>query len=441
MNTKNLFFIILLCFQIFTTSAKTDSNQTEEQILTQLCLASSYDEDSVNAVLEQPLTREIKQLPADVSFLIADLKVNKDNIKLLEMGQGTRSYFQGHEQIHGQGQIWKELWKYLKQLHLPIWCVGKKPQEPYAQKQISATLFKKIGGRFVSNLKHLEGDKRFKQLIPSAQEQHSLIKDHPGIIIFRHCSETGIDKDDFKYKYPGFLYLDEAAGPHVNNKFFTNLLFSDPELSQLRPRCRAYPTTYSPDLASKIIKDLKCDTFVIKPLNSANGWGIIIVAKEDLDKMLKLIFTDKSKIKESHDKTYSYWANDKNKLFLVEEYVASKPVMVNGKPYDGTMRVVFALTYDNKDCDDILENINIQFLGHYWKLPNKSINDNGTLTELHKSKINKKDDTSAQVSPTDLHAVKKVMVKLIPQVYLKMITTKPKNHMLFFRDFVPEDSY
>ena len=46
--------------------------------------------------------------------------------------------------------------------------------------------------------------------------------------------------------------------------------------------------------------------------------------------------------------------------------------------YDPTMRVVFALVYNQKNMD-------VVFFEGNWKLPQKSLSETGTLTEKHRS--------------------------------------------------------
>jgi hypothetical protein len=438
-NFKNLVLMFLITQSIETSCHQVTNHQvepTEEQAIAQICFSHPQDPALQELLLDTGFTRNIKEVPTEISFLIADLKFNKSKLKILEMGESTKSYFKGHEQLYGQGQIWKALWKRLEELNLPVWYVGKKLRCQWEQLQINAPNFTRINGEFATSIEQLENLTSFKEANRKTKNSNpKLIKDYAGIIIFRHCKEDHFVRNDFKNRHPNLLILNASSGLHVNNKFYTNLLFADPEVHNHRPRCRAYPKKYSFDLASKIISDLRCNTVVIKPLNSANGWGVIIVAKKDLDDILKLILTERAKIKTFKDKTYSHWAYDNNKLFLVEEYVPSKTIFVDGKPYDGTMRVAFALTHEIDDCDDEIENVKLDFLGSYWKLPSKPITESGTLTELHKSNVKHGNGpASAKVSPKDLNCVKKILSKLLPKIYITMLKTKPKQTLTFLRD-------
>ena len=98
---------------------------------------------------------------------------------------------------------------------------------------------------------------------------------------------------------------------------------------------------------------------MIKPLNASRGNGVIIVDRLMLNRELKKILVDKET--NPNDPTYKYWITTKNKTFLVEEFISSKIILLDGKHFDATMRVIFVLSHD-------MNNINIDFLGAYWKL-------------------------------------------------------------------------
>lgn len=381
-----------------------------------------------NDKLLNDLWADITPQMTDISFLIADLKYDGNSIKILELGEGTRSYFCGHEQLFGDGKIWHRLWLYLKQFELPIWYVGEEPSTVKKKKQIDYETFCSIGGMCVDNLTDLQEDPIFQKRNRMAIKNFHQTKNYAGVIIFRrHRLPREIIKE-FKQKHPHFLFLNNASSPHVNNKKLTNLLFNDKFLKSFKPQWKVYPKEYTNILAKTIQNDFSTtDTYVIKPLNAANGWGVIITDKDHLDENLKTILENKKKLLSSQDTSYSYWARDLNKSFLVEAYVPSKKVIVDEKPYDATMRVVFTLSLnDNK--------INTSFLGSYWKLPAHSLEEPGTLNEQHKSKIRIGTPSSAKVNSQDLQHVKSLMSSMLPRLYANMLVTK----MVSFND--PENS-
>jgi phosphoribosylamine-glycine ligase len=52
-----------------------------------------------------------------------------------------------------------------------------------------------------------------------------------------------------------------------------------------------YKKTYTKKLAAKVVSELRCDTFVIKPRGQFMGRGVIIVQEQDLDEVLHYIIT------------------------------------------------------------------------------------------------------------------------------------------------------
>ena len=102
--------------------------------------------------------------------------------------------------------------------------------------------------------------------------------------------------------------------------------------------------------------------------------------------------------------------------FLIEEYAPSKPVTLGGKQFDATLRMVFVLDYDQ-----VANEINLTFLGDYWKLPEKALDEEGTLTERHKSKIVTNRESSIEVDPQDRLVVMNILGGALPKLYLKMI--------------------
>ncbi|MCA9508924.1 MAG: hypothetical protein KC505_10935, partial [Myxococcales bacterium] len=65
------------------------------------------------------------QAPTDVSFCMADVKFDGENLKILEFGDCAESMFTGYNTLYGKGAVWAEFWRYLKKFRVPIWYVGK----------------------------------------------------------------------------------------------------------------------------------------------------------------------------------------------------------------------------------------------------------------------------------------------------------------------------
>ena len=391
---KKIIYILTLVLLTITSNTK-----AKQQI-------RSFDVEELHLAATRPV-------PLDVSFMIADLKYDDDKLKILEFGEGPRSYFRGHERLFGQGRIWERFWNYLGQFKVPVWYVGKALDTDYKLRQVAEKTFQKIGGTFVPNVHKLKHDKVFKEL---CRKQYTSSGHYIGVIVLRHHRMPKVVINKFKRDFPQFLVLDTATSPFVNNKYKTAQIFEDSNLGEFKPQWHIYKKNYTPDLHQTIIDDfgLEVGAYVIKPLNAANGWGVLIVNREELQETLKTILTNKDDLRTFSDKSYSYWHKDNNRNFLVEEYVASKITTVRNKPFDGTMRVVFAMDYEP-------DKVNITFLGGYWKLPCKSLDDKGSLTDLHKSKINPAFPSSTKINDKDFKKVKNILKEILPKLYVSMV--------------------
>lgn len=422
---KNL--VLTLVIALFNISLCHPDSIASTQKLEQAALldiATSTNNASLKDIAINELAKNIQNqespLPTDISCFIADIKFDGEHIKILEFGEITKSYFKGHDTLYGKGKIWEGLWNILADYKLPMWYVGKK-LEKKAQKDLTAfKTFVSLGGKTADTMELLKQHETFKkQKKRGFSRDEQCINNHKGIVAIRRYRLPKYLRNKFIRENPGFLILSDAAAPFVGNKYRTSQLFDDEELKQFRPRWKKYSKRYKPELAQTIINDLQTDTVVIKPLNSANGWGVIIVDKDELDETLQLILCkdNKTTLRKTYDKTYSHWARDNNRSFIVESYEKSKPITVANNQFDATMRMVFVLTHE---CNDI----GLQFLGGYWKLPVLALSEEGTLTEKHKSKISTKRPSSAEISPEDTKKVQDILSYVLPKIYRKMLEHK-----------------
>lgn len=351
--------------------------------------------------------------PADISFCIADLKFDGQNIKICEFGQGSRSRFKGYDALYGKGKVWTIFWEYLEKFQKPFYIVTP---DNYAltKKNIGFNLkeLQKFGGQLISSLEAL----RYNQDLIKADNLHKnycAISSYDQIVVTNHASFNSSFFTEFNLNHPNILITDQATAFFVNSKYETTELFKHPELQKYRPKNIICKCIYDKNLAKNIAKKLDCKKYVIKPLNASRGNGIIIVDRLHLNQELKKILVDKQTLNPK-DPSYKYWTTTKDKNFLVEEFVSSKDIIVDNKRYDATMRVIFVLSHD-------MGNINIDFLGAYWKLPSKSLEEYGGLTKMHKSNINKDRKSSAVVALQDFDTVKKEMTQAMGKAYALML--------------------
>jgi len=90
-------------------------------------------------------------------------------------------------------------------------------------------------------------------------------------------------------------------------------------------------------------------------------------------------------LKQHPDKKYSYWLKNSDDTFIIEKYYKSDYICClhplekecsyqKEYQYDATMRIAFILQYNENK-------ITYQFLGGFWKLPLKALQEKGTVNE------------------------------------------------------------
>jgi hypothetical protein len=199
----------------------------------------------------------------------------------------------------------------------------------------------------------------------------------------------------------------------------TQLLDADPSLAAIKPRWGSYTKAYSPGLAAKICQDLQCDTFVIKPRGAFLGHGVIIVKKDELDKILQYILIPSQQLANDKDLAYSYWARDQFDTFLVEEFVTSDLISLphlKNKIFQPTMRIVFVLVHTQGTY-------HVHFLGSYWKTPPLALDEDGPFMNKHKDFC--EPPYYAAVEPAILERVQDQLRATMPILHQKMLESKP----------------
>lgn len=325
----------------------------------------------------------------DISFMIADLKFDGKQVKICEFGEGTRSRFKGYDYLYGKGLIWERFWKVLDQYSFPKWYVDFNllPSDDMTElyEEIALEDFlQRPRSQIFSSLADLVGSKRFERALEKSRTQGQ----PAALCMVRHYDASVGMIETLRKHYKNLLVLNAAVAPFVNNKYTTDVLFKDEALQKFRPQALLCRRAYTSGLADSIKKKMPVTHYVIKPLDAFKGCGIVMVEAGDLDQTLRTIL-DKNSHKPKDftvhyngysytDKTYSYWATYSEPYFIVEELSHSKILTFDGKRYDPTLRAVFVLHHRGG-----IEKID--YLAAYWKLPLKSLDEPGTLTEKYKS--------------------------------------------------------
>ncbi len=388
-------------------------------------LYSRYN-DAIYSVLQDTTEYTIPEFNCDITYFFADMKFDGKNIKVCEFGPSTHAGLTNSLVLINDKlerifcPYWCMFWKYLEPFQLPMWYVGRCSGD--MQKKMDMSLFSDLGGKRYATLKDLEDDDNFQKLVSYGVKKNPLIKDYHEVVIYRRPKGAGhVFINEFKKKYPQVLIVNDTARYFVSSKHQTANLFKTEELQKYRPESKTYPKVYTSNLAQKIISEIPSAStlYVIKPVRSLQSKGIIVTEQKDLDKILQLILRDTHKIKDTDHRCFTYWKTTKSTFFVVEEFAISKNITVDGKRYDPTMRIVFALSHEHNT-------IRLNIFGGFWKIPLKSIDDTGTLVGKHVTipysgefyvgiPINKQDMTNA----------KKILKKIIPKVYVQMLKKYP----------------
>lgn len=411
-------FLLIFCCLFLRIKSVTDPLFSEKFII-----------DENDSLLRGIDLKNSDHIPVDISFCIADLKFDGNNLKICEFGEGCHSKFRGFNKLYGMGKAWELFWIYLSQFNLPIWYVGA-PGNKIFKDEISYDTFTKCGGRFIESFSSLKKNKFFLNMVGRGNiENRYSISSYKSIICVKNFNDAS---KEFRDKFQNVLIWDLGASYYVNSKHRTTQLFEDDELSKYRPKswliqrgpdssysrtyiqnASDYYSMYVKNVADQIVNDKKINYYVVKPVNGSMGQGILFIQAKDLLKTLMYVLK-KGKNNKNKDKDLSYWAKNKSSYCLVEEFVPSKTVIADGIPYDPTMRVIFVLCYDNNVP-------RIDILGAYWKTPPLALNEVGKFIEKHKSHAAKQKYSALPVDPEDYKKVTEIMQQFMPKIYAKML--------------------
>jgi len=355
------------------------------------------------------------EFPAELSFLVVDFKYNgREGVKICEVQHGTLSKFRGDYALYGNpGEIAGNFCRFLYEHQSDnVWYIDGDINEPNIKEEMQNYHWK--GKTCVEDL---FADEEFLVRACSPLDNPISVDSYHGFLYMRPKSYFQLKK-----KMPalsGILVLDVATFPYWIDKSKVNDLFSgNPVLSNYKPRCKTYKKKYTKALAKKIMHDLSCKQYVIKPIGGFHGNGVIIVDANELDKTLYKILKKAKKLRNHPDPSYRYWYRDVRHVFTVEEFIPSDPIVaphLGGSTYDPTMRVGYVAYYHENA-------IHIELLGSYWKLPSKSLEQTGSLTEKHKS------DGGfpyvMKVSEEEMEMIRPELINALTLLYQQMLERK-----------------
>lgn len=347
--------------------------------------------------------------PVDLSVAILDIKYNTvDGVKICEVQTSSCSEPCGYDVFYeGQYPAAKEVIEAINRRVKSVWYIKPDVMSIY----ISELIKKDPLWKGFSAFQTLFNNSEYKVLSQTPPRQENRLDSYE---IALYASPKRIrDVDDFRKNHPGVVLIDSALRSSDKNKYEMNRLFQEvPEANKLKSRWGLYKKGYSLKLVQEILNDIPSDLLVIKPRSGTKGYGVNIIKRGDLEKTLKKIFKNSSK--NSKEDSLSYWIADREKDFLVEEYIPSDPILaprVGEGLYDATLRVQLLLAYSEGKAE-------MEWISTVWKVPVKSLEEKGTLTEKHRSCAD--DDHITAVDEAVQEAVKRDLEAHFVPLYLEM---------------------
>lgn len=311
----------------------------------------------------------------DISLIVVDFKYNEhDGIKVCEIQPLRSSKLAGYYHTHPENPTYLRdtIGDWLDEFEHAKWAEKRRLGDPELKK-----LYQEKFRLFDSPTEFFKKDAEVlthQHVIPADEDDFHA---YTGIAYTTARSLRSLA--GLRPAYPSVIFIDEAFNPLYGDKLAVNKIFEKNEdLIGYRPKWGVYKKKYNSKLSKQILKDLGANRVVIKPRKAAKGYGVIIADANELDSTLKFILNKSDDLRHHKDKSYSYWYQESNPDFIVEEFISSDPVILAGNPYDPTYRYVVILHYSH-------EHPQVTLIDGYAKLPAKHINSKGSLNDIYKS--------------------------------------------------------
>lgn len=378
------------------------------------------------SVLDQTVEVESNSystLPPSISFFSADAKFDGEHLKFCELGNGLYGVpVPAYALLNEQKAVlyppyWEILWLYTSQFNIPVWCIT------YKKRNVAYKTLQKLGGKAFDDIEE------FEEYLKINYPEEKLIKETPdkienfiGILAYAGARISNDKLEEFKARHPGILFVNDFPALYQRRKDKIHEIFNDKFLSQFRPRWGVYPAKYSEKLVEQIKHEIGSKFYIIKPTVGRQARGVMLVDEKNLDTTLKNIFknnkSNKFKNKNNKKKSTSFdWQDYEYDNFIVEEFVESKNVFKDNKPYDPTLRLGLILS-QNKD------KISVNVITAFWKFPPKSLNDRCDLQEKHVTKpMVGAHDPALNVDASDLTKIREILNTMLPELYVKILNT------------------
>jgi hypothetical protein len=194
----------------------------------------------------------------------------------------------------------------------------------------------------------------------------------------------------------------------------------------MRSGARRFDSTYASTIRTALPNTIR---FVLKAPDLERGEGVCVVTDAELEPYLGMLLCDatwhsfrttmsmSSQNLNTIMECVGRWRETDSSEFLVEEYVASKPVVKDGQIFDATMRVMCLLTRSDGQCSCFP-------FAHYWKLPPKSVDDMAaTMREKTVSSFSADRHDAVAVDEADRNTVSLRLTECLSHVYAAILGT------------------
>lgn len=208
--------------------------------------------------------------------------------------------------------------------------------------------------------------------------------------------------------HQGFEFIEGSALQKYTvvstDKKLTHDLMVQAGYGHIIPKQVCMPRMAKSGLAQQIMTGLDLDEgdekklVVLKLCNRSRGAGVIVTPVDDFERVLRELLVLPANLtrwfdaqasrlvsvgaadlgfeKSSFEEQQRHWWGNEAPCFVVEQYSTSVPTQQDGKMYDATMRVSFALSFRHAggDTEQLHEmplpnDLKVHWLGGYWKLP------------------------------------------------------------------------
>lgn len=229
-----------------------------------------------------------------------------------------------------------------------------------------------------------------------------------GAEILRRYREKYVMEQDMDFQMYQVISAD---------KKLTHDLFDQSGYSHIVPDQVCFPRRYHQQLAADIVKALHVgdkELVILKLCNRSRAAGVIVSPANELDDILHDLLTPPLDLEAwfqdhaermdrdsdsaadfgfapgSFAEHQRHWWGNESPVFVAERCCHSHPTVVNGRQFDGTMRVGFAVRrqqgmqkkpWEQQAGAFSPDELEIDWLGGYWKLPKCDTGGSGTLRE------------------------------------------------------------